>query len=406
LTHRPVCSVPCPHYLFDPLLDHSATHPDTLSLTQIDMVEFIPPPDPLSLLPPFLACLPTAFASPRPPPALLPLLAPILRQRVQYMTANAPSSQDSWLPLLSWNPEKGQKLAGAIESASFEPHPVSGEIESPEVGEIKYKRLDEETLKAHLPLSDLNLSVIYLWCGPDEEGTGAGWRVTELLPSESSIEDTGNWANTVSEANEDARQSHFADALRDAENEQEEDDDDYWAQYDSTPGGRTPAFKQSPAPQSMRANGQDSTSDTAYYEQYRRVQPAMDNDDPSERTEDMGESTLNGDMIANIIRRQTQSGDDARPPPYASSGFNHEGDSDDQIINPRPSPPGSRGSDTVARLEETAESQSTAEIGVKQHISTNIKSLYRLAKSTGMDRTEFERIVQRELEVLSIGEEN
>lgn len=323
------------------------------------------------------------------------------------MTANAPSSQDSWLPLLSWNSEKGQKLAGAIESASFEPHPVSGEIESPEVGEIKYKRLDEETLKAHLPLSGLTLSVIYLWCGPDEEGTGFGWRVTELLPSEGSIEDTGNWANTVSEANEDTRRSYFADVLRDTKNgQEEEEDDDYWAQYDSIPGGRTPVSKQSCVPQSMRANGQDSSSDTAYYEKYRQVQPAMDNDDPSERTEDMGESTLNGDMIANIIRRQTQSGDNARPPPYASSGFNHERDSDDQIINPRPSPPGSRGSDTVARLEETAGSQSTAEIGVKQHISTNIKSLYRLAKSAGMDRTEFERIVLRELEALSIGEED
>lgn len=37
--------------------------------------------------------------------------------------------------------------------------------------------------------------------------------------------------------------------------------------------------------------------------------------------------------------------------------------------------------------------------GVKQHIITNIKSLYRHAKSVGMDRTEFEKIVLRELGV-------
>ncbi len=153
----------------------------------------------------------------------------------------------------------------------------------------------------------------------------------------------------------------------------------------------------------MRSNGNDLSSDAAYYERYREVQPAMDNDDPSERTEGVGDSTLNGDILASIMRRQTQSGDENRPPPYSLSGFDHEREAEhDEIANPEPSSPSSRASDTVARLEHTAESQSASEIGVKQHISTNIKSLYRLAKSTGMDRAEFERVVQRELEVLSI----
>jgi hypothetical protein len=316
------------------------------------------------------------------------------------MTANSTSSQDSWLPLLCWNSEKGQQLGGIIESASFEPHPVSGEIEPPEVVEIKYMRLDEETLRAQLPLSDLNLSVVYLWCVDDKDGGGTGWRVTELRPGGPNAEDAENWSNTVSEANEDARKSHFADALREAE-DGEEDDDDYWAQYDNTPG-RTPAIKRSPAPLSMRTNG-DAGSDAAYYAQYNEVQPAMDNEDPSERMEGTEESTLNGNILEGIMRRQTQGGDDTRPPPYALSGFDHDRQGEHEIINTRPSPPSSRGSDTVARLEETVESQSTSEIGVRQHISTNIKSLYRLAKTTGMDRTEFERIVQRELEVLSIG---
>ena len=46
-----------------------------------------------------------------------------------------------------------------------------------------------------------------------------------------------------------------------------------------------------------------------------------------------------------------------------------------------------------------------AQFGIKQHISTDIKSLFRLAKSAGMDRGEFERIVRTELEVLGLMEE-
>jgi hypothetical protein len=51
-------------------------------------------------------------------------------------------------------------------------------------------------------------------------------------------------------------------------------------------------------------------------------------------------------------------------------------------------------------LEREAESHSQAEIAIKQHISTDIKSLFRLARSAGIEREEFERIIQRELEVL------
>ncbi|KAK5047390.1 hypothetical protein LTR16_011172, partial [Cryomyces antarcticus] len=71
-----------------------------------------------------------------------------------------------------------------------------------------------------------------------------------------------------------------------------------------------------------------------------------------------------------------------------------------EISHPRPSSPSSQGS--VARLELEAASQSQMEIGVKQHISTDIKSLFRLARTAGIDRQEFERIVKTELEVLSL----
>ena len=45
-----------------------------------------------------------------------------------------------------------------------------------------------------------------------------------------------------------------------------------------------------------------------------------------------------------------------------------------------------------------------AEMGIKQHIATDIKSLFRLARSVGMDRREFERIVRTELDLLALME--
>jgi hypothetical protein len=45
---------------------------------------------------------------------------------------------------------------------------------------------------------------------------------------------------------------------------------------------------------------------------------------------------------------------------------------------------------------------SQAELAIKQHISTDIKSLFRMARASGIDREEFERIIQRELEVLPL----
>jgi hypothetical protein len=69
--------------------------------------------------------------------------------------------------------------------------------------------------------------------------------------------------------------------------------------------------------------------------------------------------------------------------------------------HPRPMSASSESS--VEKLEQQAERiehQAQAEVGIKQHISTDIKSLYRLARSVGISREEFGRIVQTELELL------
>lgn len=52
------------------------------------------------------------------------------------------------------------------------------------------------------------------------------------------------------------------------------------------------------------------------------------------------------------------------------------------------------------RDEEGKGGITRAEVGVRQFVGTEIKSLYRLARSVGMDRVEFTEMVERELEVL------
>jgi len=144
-------------------------------------IEYVPPPDPQTLLPPLLACLPAGLVSTRPPPALLPLLSPILRQRVNIFTAPSPSSTpESWLRLLCWGAEKADGVLTLVEGITFELHPVSGEIELPDEITVAYKRVDEETLRAQIQLPEYGLNVLYEWCVNDPDG-GTGWRVAELL---------------------------------------------------------------------------------------------------------------------------------------------------------------------------------------------------------------------------------
>ncbi|PGH35228.1 hypothetical protein GX50_01924 [[Emmonsia] crescens] len=401
------------------------------------MVEYVPPPDPRTLIPPLLACIAAAFASPKPPPALLPLLSPILRQRVQILSSISQSPSDSWLRLLCWDAGKAEQLQNIVDGATFEPHPVSGEIEIPDDVPITYKRVDLETLRSQLPIPEYNLTVLYVWCPVDPEGNGPGWRVAEVLPGDALQEEAGSWSESIGEADEYRQLKILQDALQEAEEdeshqaaaskiiqtrvvepekeEKEDDDDDdgYWAQYDSTLG-RTP-LKRSPAPTQPQYNnglGLQQTASDSYFARYNEVQPALDNDDPSVNQGELGESTLNGDAIASILRQESE-GNLTEPPTGAALYDDNDDDDggDDSsptsshlpLNHPRPSSASSSaGSETVSKLEKTAESQSLSEMGVKQHICSNIKSLFRLARTTGLSRAEFESIVRRELDCLSL----
>lgn len=370
------------------------------------MVQYIPAPDPRTLLPPLLACLPTAFASPRPPPAILPLLSPILRQRVQLLSPST-SSTDSWLTLLCWNTSDAEKLPAIVESEYFELHPVSGEIEFKDVDRIRYRRLDPETLHALLVLTDLSLVVTYLWCIGDEEGGGTGWRVTELGPLLLSESAGKIWSNTITEADERAKENTVNLALRDTENDEqdpmdavEDDDDQYWAQYDTT-FGRTPTETTSPDRKATAGTNhqRQTTSEEDYYTQYMEVQPALDGDDPSAQREEFGMSSLNGDVITKDPTMQIQKNDTPISLPLETNSG--QDDSRSRISQPHPSS-SSDGTFAVERLEHTAASLAQSEMAARQHISSSMKSLFRLARNTGIDRPEFERLIRTELETLSM----
>ncbi|KAL2869981.1 uncharacterized protein BJX67DRAFT_302262 [Aspergillus lucknowensis] len=366
------------------------------------MVELIPPPDPRTLLPPLLACLPTAFVSPQPPPALLPLLSPILRQRVQVLTSVATSSTESWLRLLCWDIGKAERLQSLVDGATFEPHPVSGEIELPDDIPVTYRRLDEETLQSRVIVPEYSLKVVYLWC-PQEENA-PGWRVAEVLPYDSAGDDDGVWSVSIGEANAHAKEKLVEDALRAAENhersatqreeDEKEDDDDYWAQYDATPG-RTPAPK-TPAPAMQPLRG---PSESSYFSRYADVQPAMDSHDPDEEHPEVGPSSLPGDMLAEYVKRNLENMDIAPAEhPSQTNGM--------PLSQPRPESASSASSEAVAKLEHEAENHSTYEIGVKQHISSNIKGLFRLARATGISRADFQSLVQTELDLLNLSDDD
>lgn len=406
--HSLICSAPFLHVIvlqhFYPL--NSNNHPLKLEIMQPP----IAPPRLEHLLAPLLASLPGASISPEPPTALLPLLSPILRQRVQLLSV---SSQDPWLSLLCWDSTKASQLEQAAKNERLEPHPVSGEVEVDweyDV-ELRYKRVDQETLQAMASLQELGLDVKLVWCTGDELGGGDGWRIGEVSGLEST---TSLWgSSSIAEAEETFKTSQntsthngtSGDSIFTPEDD-EDDDDDYWAQYDNTDNtpARTPAPKEpSPLPNGLSTH----TDEASYYEQYASVQPAMDDHDPDEAQQNGDVATsLGHDEITNELRQQLNT----RPELNSSSLASHESNQAPYIAHPRPgSSTGSSGSDTVARLERRAARHSAreqSEVGVKQHISTSMKSLYRLSRVAGIEREEFERLVRTELDCLALMDED
>ena len=373
------------------------------------MVQYIPPPEPRSLLAPLLACLPTAFVSPRPPPALLPLLSPILRQRVQLLSLNSSSSSESWLPLLCWDPESARQLVDWVsESEAFELHPISGEIEIGSVEPVKYRRLDEETLQARIAAPETGLTIIVLWVETSEEGEGNAWRIAEVKPLDD-LDDVrpGHWSSSMTAANEQAHQQVIEDAIREQEprpppsngaigtSTATTDDDNYWSSYDKAPA-ETPGASQI---EDTSTRPRDSP-EAGYFQRYAQVQPEMDHDDPSVDRGAIGESTLDGN---NVLPPSVRF--DSRPelgdPLSNISTFS----SQNRPLTHTASTPPTSVPTAVLRLEQQADALSLSSLAIRQHVNTSIKSLFTLCRSSGMSRLEFERMVQVELLSLRVADE-
>ena len=361
------------------------------------MAPNILPPDSHALLPPLLACLPTAFVSPRPPPALLPLLSPILRQRVTLLsdTTGQPSNE-TWLALLCWNSQGASDLVATVETTMLEPHPVSGEVELGDIDGPMYRRLDRETLQAQFKLPDLNLLVVFVWCELEQDEGGASWLVSEVKAHNAGADELESWSKTMREADESLNESsdafnHEQQGGANGSGHSVEGEDDYWAQYDNTPSQGNSANLPN-----RSGNDHAQSSEADYYGQYASVQPALDNDDPSGRAaaEALASSSTQG--APDLPRR----GAELEPGFYATAGGRHADMKAEDIVHTRPST--SHFSPDIARIESSAEAQSRGEIAVQQHISTSLKSLFRLARASGMPQAEFNRIVKTELELLSM----
>ncbi|PTB67104.1 hypothetical protein BBK36DRAFT_1199561 [Trichoderma citrinoviride] len=390
----------------------------------------IAPPDLASLLAPILPALPAAAVSTEPATGILPLLSPILRQRVNLFSS---SSTEPWLKLLCYDSAKAAKLVELVQSGCLEPHPVSGEVEVDWSydAQTRYRRLDPETLQALTVLSELGgLAFQLVYCVNDAAGGGDGWRVGEMtLADKAAPFAQFGGVPTIAEAEAKFKEPKPAatytttttnnnnGSTTSSEDLMDDDDDDdgYWDRYDATPA-RTPANNRSPAPR--------AGASAPAFAPAAQAAPAMDNHDPDEEAllrahvqpplglgssraaADPSSETRSSWSSAAAAEADNNSLSNSSPKKAAAADLLQPSAQELALLHPRPeSSASSNGSNTVARLEASAGKQEQNEFGVKQHVSRSIRSLYLLARSSGIEREEFERLVKTEMDILSLIED-
>lgn len=339
-----------------------------------------------------------------------------------------------WLPLLSYNEENGEQLLSKVVALEMlEPHPVSGEVELDiDLRNIlkNYTRLDEETIVCKMEIGELGMEVRGTYCLNDTEGGGSGWRISEIGTIGASFRGEGifeSWTHSPSAAEEEWRiriknkqEAPNINGYEDKQEEEEDDDAAYWAQYDneatSTPAPPTQPSSAPPMGFGIKSSG---NAEDDYYNRYGSVQPAMDGHDPDEAVEG-----VDSGLGSHHVQQYNQ-----------PSQTPHQQDTN--IMQPRPhssshsSASGGARSAIVSALEEKAEADSIqhspvvvsplhlspssqpsvdretqSEVAIRQHISTSLKSMYRLARATGMDRESFRELVEREAQLCGVEEDD
>ena len=282
------------------------------------------------------------------------------------------------------------------------------------MGETNWKgfqRLDEETVKACVELPERGLEVIYVWIANDPDGEDDGWRIMDVHLSLDS--EKAEWYPSVGEAEEAFRSKHSKPSppdnttlpssvhefLKPDSCEDGDDDGGYWDLYDRTPA-RTPVVPQKVEP----------LSEDDYYSMYANTQPALEPEvHPDVSPHSEKSRVLTPLAIQNFASLSPPTTSSTPLTPISFSFPINKSDVPGPVaITPRPVSAGSpsppkKGS--VEVLEDAADTSTQAEVGVKQHISTSIKNLYRLSKTVGIGRDEFERLLHTEIAFLEMMDE-
>lgn len=161
----------------------------------------------------------------------------------------------------------------------------------------------------------------------------------------------------------------------------DDDDDAYWNMYDHTPA-HTPAPKKEP-----------EASEDDYYSRYSEVEPALDNG----RAEGPIVEVQPTHALHSSSNSVSSQSDTTTSTPITTFSCH-------PTHAPRPISADLQSSDQIKALEESATSFHS-ELVAKQHISTSVKSLYRLSRGIGISREDFAAALQREIELLPLLDE-
>ncbi|KAK6352196.1 hypothetical protein TWF730_009026 [Orbilia blumenaviensis] len=422
------------------------------------MVASIPSPALLSLLPAFLSHIPASFASPKPPPSLPPLLTPLTRSRLTHLSFSLNNDSDSsWLSLLTWSsvPSDGKDLQ---EHLATQDYYFLHQVPSPNTFVSKgYRRLDCETLQTLVSIPELEIIVLYQFIAEDiisESGEiGHAWKVHDVRladDEERAFLPSGRFWDTI-----DAAEAAFVNAVpkystasysysgfqqpgslyQQKQEEEDDDDDDYWGRYDdeeteSVAGDQDQVVQQPQShvqiaasmlarrvlqDQPAEEDEADKAAEEEYYARYATVEPVLDSHPQSASAPEEGGVMITDrrDSISTNIT-STSTTFDAQTMSTPLTAFTHPSTKVSPVMTAadvvvaktsHPKPESGSTKKVIAGLESAAEVHTQSEVAIQQHVSTSIKSLYRLWKAGGMDAEEFGRFLEREVEVLKVVDE-
>jgi len=399
----------------------------------------IPEPSARACIAPLLPALGPATVSNIPPPAILPLFSPILRQRVQLLSS--PSTSDPWIKLLCRDPSKVARLAEVAAGPELEPHPSSGEIEVDWENDVRvrYRRVDEETLEAVVVLIEVELAVQLVYCVAEGNVSETGWRIGNVTAADDESDDGETTIAGADRVFSQAAKSPIisSPSLKGSNAKDEDDNDDYWDRYDATPGGRTPAAPRSPGPSSkLHLASSAATAEDAYFAQYESVQPAMDPHDPDEASlpPQPQQTAQSFDSVSDsaaapstdFVRQREECGprSSVRSKHRLSMGSIVEENNmieednaqmskqinkthDSNLIQPRPDSGSAASSAALIDSFERAAQASSGSGGIiREHVLGGLASLHGLARAAGLSNADFKELIADGLQSLEPTDES